>query len=205
MRDIAILGESKLARTLGNRYMGRGINVTFGVKKGFEITDIEWKIYNKLSDKVLPYKEAIEKSEVVFICCENDCLKTICNLLQQAESQKKMIVDCTNGVYGAGLECNTSAIKKLLGGKNLFKAFNNLGLDYPNSDPLGIIQETYYCGDNNENKLKLKKWIELAGFKAIDAGAFENATLLEAFYHLKMKISHQQEQRNNCHFKLISV
>ncbi|MBD3628040.1 NAD(P)-binding domain-containing protein [Cyclobacterium sp.] len=205
MRDIAILGESKLARTLGNRYMGRGINVIFGVKNDFEITDIEWKIYNKLSDKVLPYQEAIEKADVIFICCENDCLKTVCQLLQQAENQDKIIVDCTNGVYTSGLESNTSAIKKLLGGKNLFKAFNNLGLDYPNSDPLGIIQETYYCGDNNEHKQKLKKWIELAGFKAIDAGEFENATLLEAFYHLKMKISNQQQQSSNCHFKLISV
>ncbi|SHN21575.1 hypothetical protein SAMN04488057_11119 [Cyclobacterium lianum] len=201
MRDLVILGESKLARTLGNRYMGRGINVIFGVKPDFEITDIEWKIYNKLMDKVLPYEEAIEKSDVIFICCENECLETICGLLQ---NQNKVIVDCTNGAFTAGIASNTLAIKKHLEGSHLFKAFNNLGLDYPSSDPLGIIQETYYCGDDNEHKQKVKKWIELAGFKAIDAGEFENAGLLEAFYHLKMKISNQQ-QSSNCHFKLISV
>lgn len=205
MVNIAILGESKLARNLGKRYMNRGIEVIFGVKNNFEIKDIEWKIYNKYLDKVLPYTEAIAKADLVFICSENECLPSICESLLQQSNPETIIVDCTNSSYTEGYSGGTSLIQEKLGHKNLYKAFNNLGIDYPISDPLGVIQETYYCGENNENKAKVKKWIELAGFKAIDAGAYDSAQLLEAFYHLKMKIAHQQKQNSQCHFKLISV
>jgi predicted dinucleotide-binding enzyme len=205
MMNIAILGESKLARSLGNRYMNRGIDVIFGVKTNFEIRDIEWKIYNKLQDKVLPYSAAIAKADIVFICCENECLPSVCDALLQENNPETIIIDCTNSSYTEGNAGNASLIQEKLGDKNLYKAFNNLGMDYPNSDPLGVIQETYYCGENNENKARVKKWIELAGFKAIDAGAYDSAHLLEAFYHLKMKIAHQQNQNSQCHFKLISV
>ena len=203
--NIAILGDSALARNLGYRYMNRGINVVFGVKKNFEITDIAWKIYNKNADKVLPYAAAIAHAELVFICCETKCLPGICDSLRQVNDPNKIIIDCTNGTYAEEKAGDTFPLMEKLGSKNLYKAFNNLGLDYPLSDPLGVIQETYYCGANNENKSKVKKWIELAGFKAIDAGEYDSARLLEAFYHLKLKIARQQQQNKQCHFKLISV
>ncbi|WP_375586048.1 NAD(P)-binding domain-containing protein [Cyclobacterium xiamenense] len=203
--NIAILGDSSLARNLGYRYMNRGINVVFGVKRNYTITDIAWKIYNKNSDKVLPYPAAIAGADLVFICCETQCLPGICDSLLQARDPKKIIVDCTNGTYEEENGGDAFPLMEKLGTKNLYKAFNNLGLDYPLSDPLGIIQETYFCGENNENKTKLKKWIELAGFKAIDAGEYDSARLLEAFYQLKLKIARQQQQQNKlCHFKLIS-
>lgn len=202
---VAILGETKLARTLGNKYFSRGIDVVFGVRENFEIIDIEWKIYNKTSDKVVPYVEAIESAGVVMVCCENNQLKDIYKVLIETDFKNKIIIDCTNGVFGEGFNCNSPLIKKLLDSEMVFKAFNNLGLDYPNSDPLGIIQETYYCGKDNEHKIKVRRLIELIGFRAIDAGAFDSAALLEAFYHLKMKISSQQAVKSSCHFKFISV
>ncbi|MEX2565787.1 MAG: NAD(P)-binding domain-containing protein [Cyclobacteriaceae bacterium] len=204
MMKVAILGETKLARTLGNKYFSRGIEVIFGVREKFEIIDIEWKIFNKFSDKIFPYEEAVMKSNMIMICCENKELNTICQVLLESSLTDKIIIDCTNGVYGEGFNCQTPSIKKLIGNNLVYKAFNNLGIDYPSSDPLGIIQETYYCGKDNENKLKVRRLIELIGFRAIDAGEFDSAALLEAFYHLKMKISDQQTVNHTCHFKLVS-
>lgn len=73
-------------------------------------------------------------------------------------------------------------LSEMLDSELVFKAFNNLGLDYPQSDPLGIIQEAYYCGKDNDHKLIVRRMIELIGFRAIDAGEFDSAMLLEAFY-----------------------
>jgi predicted dinucleotide-binding enzyme len=202
---IAILGETKLAITLGTRYLSRGMDVFYGVAKNFVFTDIEWKIFNKSVDRMQSYEEAIENADVVFICCENKSLKKICQALSNVEVESKIIIDCTNGIFSTGFNCNSSLLKKHAGDQRVFKAFNNLGLDYPGSDPLGVIKETYYCGEDCPEKFKVKKLIELIGFTAIDAGEFESALLLEAFYHLKVKISSLKAEKTDYHFKLISL
>lgn len=203
--NLAILGETKLAITLGNKYLSRGMNVVYGVKKNFEITDIEWKIFNKSADRMLSYAEAIQSADIIFICCENQSFKKICQTLSATEIKEKILIDCTNGIFSTGFNCNTALLKKYAGNLKVFKAFNNLGLDYPSSDPIGVIKETYYCGEDCQEKGKVKKLIELVGFTAIDAGEFESALLLEAFYHLKMKISSLKAENTDYHFKLISL
>src|SRR5690606_13845567 len=92
-----------------------------------------------------------------------------------------------------------------LGHQKVIKAFNNLGLDYPHSDPLGLIKETYYCGDELKEKIRVKRLIELLGFKAIDAGGLQNAYLLEAVYHLRNEISFMKSGGMDCQFGLMTV
>jgi 8-hydroxy-5-deazaflavin:NADPH oxidoreductase len=202
---IGILGATKLATTLGNKLLSAGCEVIFGVREDFVAKEVEWRILNMFRDKVFGYLEVIEKSELILICCENEHLPKVCFSLKNADLSEKTIIDCTNGSFGKEFSYNTPLIQKFLKGKEIFKAFNNLGLDYPKSDMLGLITETFYCGEDGTEKLKVKRVIELCGFKAIDAGEIESALLLEAFYHLRKEIAYHKREKTDFHFRLISV
>lgn len=204
--NLGIIGGTKLAITLGNKYLSSGAKVIFGVRQGFDTQEVEWKILNMFLDKVFGYQETIDQSDVILICCENEHLLDVCNALKEVDLNGKLLIDCTNSAYNKYFSCNTTFIQESIGGEPLiYKAFNNLGLDYPKSDVLGMIKETYYCGEEGADKLRVKKLIELIGFKAIDAGEIESALLLEAFYHLRKKISFTKRDQTNFHFKLISL
>ncbi len=202
---LAILGGSNLAAALGNKYIGRGMNVVFGLRDGFSSRQIAWKMLKMQNHNMLGFKEAIEKADVVFICCENEVLPDVCLAINEVDTSKKLFVDCTNGQSDPELGCNTTYIQTLTNNPIVFKAFNNLGLDYPKSDPLELIKETYFCGDGIEDRILMKRLIELIGFKAIDAGKLKNACLLEAVYHLRREISHVKNGQGDFHFKLMSV
>ncbi|MDN3203760.1 NADPH-dependent F420 reductase [Algoriphagus sediminis] len=203
---IGIIGGTSLAKALGKKYLNAGINVVFGIDEDFDTSQPEWRVLNKFYDKLCPYSSAIDQSEIILVCSENKDLPNILESLSKADLDDKIIVDCTNSSYEHQLQSeNTALIKEVCKEAPVFKAFNNLGLDYPATDKLGVIKETYYCGDQNPQKNRIKRLIEIIGFKAIDAGKIENATLLEAFYHLRKEIAVHLRQDSNCHFKLVSV
>lgn len=202
---IGILGATKLTTTLGKKFLSSGSQVIYGVRENFEAKDIEWKILNRFPGQVYSFIEAIKRVEIVLICCENDQLPEICQAFSELDLTEKIIIDCTNGRFESNFSCNSVLIQKSLGKKNIYKAFNNLGLDYPNSDVLGLIKETYFCGEEGSEKLKVKKLIEKSGFKAVDAGSSQSAYLLEAFFHLGKEIATNKKEKTEYHFKLITV
>jgi predicted dinucleotide-binding enzyme len=203
---LGILGGTTLAKTLGKKYLEAGLSVVFGVRSDFDTSNIEWKTLNRLHNRICPFESAIIQSEIILICCDNEYLTEVCEALQLVDLDGKIIVDCTNANYDKVLASNnTQQILQAAPKASIFKAFNNLGIDYPNSDILGIIKETYFCGDNEAQKVRIKRLIELIGFRAIDAGKMDNAPLLEAFYHLSKEISWNKKEQSNFHFKLISA
>lgn len=202
---IGIIGGTKLASTLGNKLLAANQTVVFGVREDFVTKEIEWKILNMYLDKIFNYEKAIEMSDIILICCENEHLPRVSERLAASDLENKIVIDCTNGAYTKEFCPNTILIKKSIGEHKLFKAFNNLGIDYPKSDPMGLVKESYYCGPDSKEKAIVKKIIEWVGFKPVDAGEIENAMLLEAFYHLRKTISFQKAERMDYHFKLISV
>jgi 8-hydroxy-5-deazaflavin:NADPH oxidoreductase len=202
---IGILGATKLTTTLGKKILSSDSHVIYGVKENFESKDIEWKLLNRFPSQLYSFTEAIKRSEIVLICCENDQLPDICQSFLNLDLTDKTIIDCTNGRFESNFSCNSFLIQKSLGKKNIYKAFNNLGLDYPDSDVLGLIKETYFCGEEGPEKLKVKKLIEKSGFKAIDAGSSQSAYLLEAFFHLRKEIATSKKEKTEYHFKLITV
>jgi predicted dinucleotide-binding enzyme len=201
---IGILGGSKLAVALGVKFIDLGINVTFGVHKDFEIKELGWKVLNLFPEKLGTLERAIKEADIILICCENEQLITYISKLKLAKLHGKILLDCTNSSSYSNSESNTAKIFSELKDVLLFKAFNNLGLDYPQSDKMGMINETYFCGPNGSEKIKVKRLIELIGFKAIDTGGLENSMLLEALYHLNKNITQYKNDKSNYHFKLIS-
>jgi 8-hydroxy-5-deazaflavin:NADPH oxidoreductase len=202
---IGILGGTRLALTLGKSLSARSEEIAYGVRKGFVPNEIEWKILNMSSNPLKTFKEVIDCSEMILICCENSYLEQVFDELSNSDLKDKIVIDCTNSDDPKIFACNTDFIKSILGTPKIFKAFNNLGLDYPNSDPMGVIKETYYCGPDIPEKLMVKQLIAKMGFKAIDAGKLENAPLLEAMFHLRKAISNTKNASNEYHFKLIAV
>lgn len=203
---LGILGGTTLAKTLGKKYLEAGLSVVFGVRSDFETENSDWKMLNRLHNRICPYESAVIQSEFILICCENEYLAEICAVLKNVDLDGKIIIDCTNASYDQKLaNSNTRLIHKAAPKVPIFKAFNNLGIDYPNSDILGVIKETYFCGDSIPEKIRVKRLIELIGFRAIDAGKMNNAPLLEAFYHLSKEISWNRKEQSNYHFKLVSV
>lgn len=203
---LGILGGTSLAKTLGKKYIHAGLHVVFGVRTEFDTEEAEWKLLNRLHNRICPYESAIIQSEILLICCENQYLGEVCKALKSVDTEDKLIIDCTNANYDEKLAVsNTRLLKNAAPKAHLFKGFNNLGIDYPNLDELGIIKETYYCGDDVPDKIRVKRLIELIGYKAIDAGKIKNAPLLEAFYHLSKEISWNRSDTANFHFKLVSV
>jgi len=201
---IGILGGTKLALALGNKYLDSGIEVSFGVRKEFVIKEIGWKILNMFIEKVVSIEEAIDKSDIIFICCENEYLMKFIAKLKSVNLEGKILIDCTNSALYKVYDCNTALIRSEIKEVPIFKAFNNLGLDYPKNDLLGVVKETYFCGENGIEKSKVKRLIELIGYRAIDSGGLDNALLLEAFYHLRKEITTIKNEQSDYHFKLIS-
>jgi predicted dinucleotide-binding enzyme len=203
---LGILGGTMLSKTLGKKYLEAGLSVVFGVRSDFETENSDWKMLNRLHNRICPYESAIIQSEVILICCENQYLSAVCAALKNTELDGKIIIDCTNADYNQKrINTNITQISKAVPHSAVFKAFNNLGIDYPNSDPLGIIKESYFCGDSESERIRVKRLIELIGFRAIDAGKMSNAQLLEAFYHLSKEIRWNKNENPNYHFKLVSV
>lgn len=203
---LGILGGTMLAKTLGKKYLDAGLSVTFGVRSDFDTEVSDWKNLNRLHNRICPYESAIIQSEFILICCENQYLADVCHALENVDLDGKFIIDCTNANYDKTLaSSNTEQIVKASPNAFLFKAFNNLGIDYPNSDHLEIIKETYFCSNSEIEKIRVKRLIELIGFRAIDAGKMDNAPLLEAFYHLSKEISWHRKEQSNYHFKLVSA
>lgn len=203
---LGILGGTNLSKTLGKKYIDAGLSVVFGVRNDFDSDVTEWKVLNRFYDRICPYESAIIQADIILICSENEFLPNICKALKSTDLEDKIIIDCTNSDSSTKITgSNTSQIKKAAPKNKIFKAFNNLGLDYPESDILGIIKETYFCGDGEFERLRIKRLIEIIGFNGIDAGKISNAYLLEAFYQLGKEITSQKKEKSNYHFKLISV
>jgi 8-hydroxy-5-deazaflavin:NADPH oxidoreductase len=203
---LGILGGTSLAKTLGKKYIHAGLDVVFGVRHDFNTQENDWKMLNLLYNRICPFESAIIQSEIILICSENSYLKEIARALKNVDTSDKLIIDCTNAQYDKKLgTSNTLLLKRAAPEAHLFKGFNNLGIDYPNSDTIGLIKEVYYCGDDIPDKIRVKRLIELIGFNAVDAGKINNAPLLEAFYHLGKEISWNKNEASNLYFKLVSI
>jgi 8-hydroxy-5-deazaflavin:NADPH oxidoreductase len=189
---LGILGGTSLAKTLGKKYIHAGLDVVFGVRHDFNTQENDWKMLNLLYNRICPFESAIIQSEIILICSENSYLKEIARALKNVDTSDKLIIDCTNAQYDKKLgTSNTLLLKRAAPEAHLFKGFNNLGIDYPNSDTIGLI--------------RVKRLIELIGFNAVDAGKINNAPLLEAFYHLGKEISWNKNEASNLYFKLVSI
>lgn len=199
---LGILGGTSLANTLGKKYIHAGLTVVFGVRHDFDTEQEDWKMLNRMRNRICPFESAIIQAEIILICCENSNLQEICNALENVDTHGKVLIDCTNAENDEKLAVSNSwMIRKAAPEAHVFHAFNNLGMDYPIHDRLRKIKETHYSGENIPEKIRVKRLIELVGFKAIDAEKSETNTFMEHFHHLNKKISGKSSESTQLKFK----
>lgn len=203
---LGILGGTMLAKTLGEKYLEAGLSVVFGVRSDFDTKAEDWKQLNRLYNRICPFESAIIQSEIILVCCQNQCLAEICEVLKNVDQDGKLIIDCTNTNYDKILaNANTQLLLNSAPNAVVFKAFNNLGIDYQGSPDIADNRDVYFCGEGELEKIRIKRLIQLIGFRAVDAGDLDKAPLLEAFYHLSKEISWNKKENSNYPFKLVSA
>lgn len=188
---LGILGGTPLSKTLGKEYLHAGLEVVFGVRSDFEATDEEWKILNRLHNRICPFESAIIQAEIILICCESSQLPEICQALKNVETESKLIVDCTHTEFDKDQASkNSHSIRRSAPEASIFRAFNNLGTDYDSHLPkFKTIRETNLFSNQDSQKLRIKRLIELIGFKAKEAGKLPEGPKLETNLNLVKEIN----------------
>jgi predicted dinucleotide-binding enzyme len=170
---LGILGGTSLANALGDKFLEAGVSVVFGVEADFDAGSSEWKQLNRIYNRICPFESAIIQSEFIMICCQSQCLSQVCAALKNVDMSDKILIDCTESTCDQK-ETNTTRLYEAASKASVFRAFNNLGTAYPASDLQGIIKETNFWGDPVPEKKRVKRLIELIGFKAVDAGQLQS-------------------------------
>lgn len=103
--------------------------------------------------------------------------------------KNKIIIDLINpltpDVKGLLIGFTTSAgeeIEKLIPDAKIVKAFNTISAAVIKSGNIkfnGIASDVYFCGNDENSKLIVKKLIQDIGFEAVDSGPLINARYLE--------------------------
>lgn len=103
--------------------------------------------------------------------------------------KNKIIIDLINpltpDVKGLLIGFTTSAgeeIEKLIPDAKVVKAFNTISAAVIKSGNIkfnGIASDVYFCGNDENSKLIVKKLIQDIGFEAVDSGPLTNARYLE--------------------------
>ena len=164
---IGFLGGTSLSNTLGKKYLEAGLEVVFGVSSDFDTEAPEWKLLNRLNHRICPYESAIIQSEIILICAETTSLAEIIKVLNTTETDDKIIIDCTNSDIS---QLPNSVLIRSAAPKALhFRAFNNFGVDYPKMGIFRRLEETKVYGEAIPQKLRVRRLVELIGYKAIDA------------------------------------
>jgi len=174
---LGILGGTSLANALGEKYLDAGASVVFGVGGDFDIEVSEWKTLNRIFNRICPFESAIIQSEFILVCCQEECLIPVCAALKNVDLSDKILIDCTNANNPQNTN-HTTRIVESASKAAVFRAFNDLGIDCHPSDLYGI-KETNYWGEAIPEKNRVKRLIELIGFRAIDAGRIHKALALE--------------------------
>ncbi len=169
---IGFLGGTSLSNTLGKKYLEAGLEVVFGVSSDFDTEAPEWKLLNRLNHRICPYESAIIQSEILLICAENSSLAEILKVLSKSETNDKIIIDCTQ--TDITQLPNTVLIRSAAPKAHLFKAFNNFGVDYPKTGIFRRLHDTTVYGEAIPQKLRVRRLVELIGYKAIDGGLIYN-------------------------------
>jgi predicted dinucleotide-binding enzyme len=181
---IAIIGAGSVGTALGQSWLKRGQDVTWGLRNP---ADPKYAALPK--ERLKPPAEAASAAEVVVIAtpwpATEAAVKSLGNLAG------KVVIDCTNplgmGPDGIGLVLgfDTSAGEQVAGwapGASVFKALNTTGAsnmakaaDYKVKPVMPV------AGDDAAKKPMVMELVGLLGFEAIDAGPLKNARLLEPF------------------------
>jgi len=181
---IAIIGAGSVGTALGQSWLKRGQDVTWGLRNP---ADPKYAALPK--ERLKPPAEAAKAAEVVVIATPWPATEAAVKSLGSLAG--KVVIDCTNplgmGPDGLGLVLgfDTSAGEQVAGwapGASIFKALNTTGAsNMAKAADYKVKPFMLVAGDDAAKKPVVTELVGLLGFEAIDAGPLKNARLLEPF------------------------
>jgi 8-hydroxy-5-deazaflavin:NADPH oxidoreductase len=181
---IAVIGAGSVGATLGQTWLDRGEDVTWGVRNP---ADPKYAALPR--ERVKAPAEAAKAAEVVVIATPWSATQAAVKGLGSLAG--KIVIDCTNplGMGPDGLQLvlgfDTSAGEQVASwapGAWVFKTLNTTGAsnmanaaDYP-VKPMMLV-----AGDDAAKKPVVMQLVAALGFDPVDAGPLKNARLLEPF------------------------
>jgi predicted dinucleotide-binding enzyme len=204
---IGIIGAGSVGGTLGRGWARAGHEVTFGVRNAADPKSA--KLGEETGAKVASVPEAAAFGEVVVLAtpweATQEAVKNAGNLAG------KIVFDCTNPLAPqlAGLThgFETSGGEQVASwapGARVVKIFNTIGANnMADPDFHGVAASMFYCGDDAEAKAAGARLAADLGFDPVNAGALDQARLLEPLALLWIRLAYVQKMGRDIGFKLM--
>lgn len=183
--NIGIIGSGNMGGSLAKFWAEKGHNIMLTSTSPEQTAEVAKSIGNNVSSGST--KDAVAHGEVVVFAFPYESLNDVIN--NGGSFKDKIVIDLINpltpDIKGLLIGFNTSAAEeaaKLIPDAKIVKAFNTISAPVLKSATIkfkGIAPDVYYCGDDEEAKLVVKKLAEDIGFEAVDSGPLSSARYLE--------------------------
>jgi 8-hydroxy-5-deazaflavin:NADPH oxidoreductase len=192
---IGIIGSGNVGGALGGRWAKLGHEVVFGTRNpaSGDVQKLAARASGKTSAATLA--DTANGGEVLLLATPWQATQQIVAGL--GDLSGKILIDATNPIradftgliYGNDTSGGEQVANWARGAK-VVKAFNTVGANIM-TDPSfeGHKPVMFYCGDDSEAKLVVKKLIHELVFEAVDAGPLDQARLLEPFAFLWISLA----------------
>jgi predicted dinucleotide-binding enzyme len=204
---IGIIGAGSVGGALGRGWARAGHEVTFGVR---DTSDAKvGKLVEETGARAASVAEAASAAEVVVLATPWEATQDA--IRNAGDLAGKVVFDCTNPLAPqlAGLTHGheTSGAEMVAGwapGARVVKVFNTTGANnMANPDFNGVAATMFYCGDDADAKAAAARLAGDLGFDPVDAGALDQARLLEPLALLWIRLAYVQKMGREIAFKLM--
>lgn len=204
---IGIIGAGSVGGALGRGWSHAGHEVTFGVRDASDpkVT----KLVEETGAKAATVAEAAAFGEVVVLATPWEGTQDA--IRHAGDLSGKIVFDCTNplapqlsGLTHGGSNSGGEQVAAWAKGARVVKVFNTIGANnMTNPDFNGVSATMFYCGDDADAKAVAAKLAADLGFDPVDAGALDQARLLEPLALLWIRLAYVQKMGREIGFKLM--
>jgi predicted dinucleotide-binding enzyme len=209
---IGILGSGPVAQALGAGFVNRGYEVMMGTRNTSKLSD--WITSQGGKAKAGTFEEAAKFGDLLVLAVKGKVAHKVLQSATKENLKGKTIMDAcnpisdgmpTNGVLSFFTSLDESLMEKLQNiypEANFVKAYNSVGSSLMIDPPLDAKPTMFICGNNEEAKSVVKKFLDMFGWEAEDMGTAEAARAIEPLCILWC-IPGFRENRWNHAFKLL--
>jgi predicted dinucleotide-binding enzyme len=209
MFEIAILGTGSVGRALGARLAQVGHPIHYGSRNPNSDRLTQWIANYPSLMSVSDPAQAARACSVVILAVPFGGIEAM--IKQTGSWAGKTLIDCSNPLNASfdGLELgfNDSAAEQIARwatGAHVVKAFNTASVaTMMNPVYNGHRATMFYCGDNAESKLIVRRLIDELHMDPVDSGPLKNARYLEPMAMLYIHLAIREGWGAHCALKML--
>jgi predicted dinucleotide-binding enzyme len=196
---IAIVGSGNIGGGLGRAWSAKGHGVTFASR---DPTDAGLQVLlRETGAQAGTISGALDAADVIVLAVPFGAVASVAQALPDWSG--KLVIDCTNAIGPGGVllhghtDSAAEVNARLLPGARLVKSFSAQGaenLAHPAYG--GVAASNFYCGDDADAKLTVRRLVEDVGFEPVDVGGLKAARFLEPMTLLWFAASRALGSRN---------